>query len=711
MNFRVTDYGPCWRSLLNSRSATIAMLPFLWIRFRPHEPEKRGECCEHRGQQTEMPLNSELVERRRSVVKKASTFLRRPPKENSTMSAFANDAPQSNVPARAGQSDHQARATSKPSRKRSANTKQPSVSVPDDPSSHVITISDRAITAGRWIAAFTGIISALPATERADSRVASASGLIILLACWRTFRPLEKLRKVDRMRWVFIEALVTAYAVGSSGLWSGPFTSSLIVVAVLCGLVLPAVAAAVTVLALPTVAILVANWRGEEQLFGSSASRIIVPMALGAAVAFLFARRVVRLRLDNVSTSSELLRLNEANSLMIQLTRLTRAGGVVRDVRDVADDAVEKLSSLFATNQTTVLMRQDASEEWVVISEQVERRAGITIPQSFVNELSVDHPTIRPHGFEESTTSCLIGPLLVRNEVIGAVVLERNTSSGDGGLSPFSEADRTQLERTIEVLGLTLDNSRWFRRLRSLGAEDERVRVARDVHDRLGSAVAYLAFALERLRERYKSDADVGKVHDEARNTVVELRDTLWQLRTGITPATPLRVLGKELANRLTTRTGVVASFSTPLEAPALSPVVELELLRILQEALNNVQRHSEATAVEITYDPTGDIASLVVSDNGRGFASSGSRGSESYGIGGMRERADAIDATLTIESAEGAGTTITVLIPTESARPTGPTQREKSAPIAASFLTSRGELPISEPEPTVDTESTAFRT
>jgi signal transduction histidine kinase len=626
------------------------------------------------------------------------------------MSVSAADASQSHVPAPSGRANKLARPRSNFVASRSLKAARATEPAPDDGSSHVITISDRAVTAGRWIAAFTGIISALPATERADSRVASASGLIILLACWRTFRPLDKLRKFERYRWVAVEALVTAYAVGSSGLWNGPFTSSLIVVAVLCGLVLPLAPAAITVITLPTIAILVGNWRGEQQLYGSSASRIIVPMTLGAAVAFVFARRIVRLRTDNLSASGELLRLNEANSLMIQLTNLTRAGGVVRDIRDVADDAVEKLSSIFATSQTSVLLRQDASEEWIVISEQVERRAGSTIPPSFVTELSIERPTIRAHGFEESTTSCLIGPLVVRNEAIGAVVLERITSTTGTSVSPFSESDRQQLERTIEVLGLTLDNSRWFRRLRSLGAEDERVRVARDVHDRLGSAVAYLAFALERLRERYKGDADVAKVHDEARHTVVELRDTLWQLRTGITHSTPLRVLGKELANRLATRTGIHATFASPMEAPPLSPVVELELLRILQEALNNVQRHSEATAVDIAYDPTGPVASLTVTDNGRGFESSGSRGSESYGIGGMRERADAINATLRIDSEEGAGTTITVRIPTDFARPASAAGGAKSVPIAPSFLTTGGELPISDQDPSDDTDSTTTR-
>ena len=88
---------------------------------------------------------------------------------------------------------------------------------------------------------------------------------------------------------------------------------------------------------------------------------------------------------------------------------------------------------------------------------------------------------------------------------------------------------------------------------------------------------------------------------------------------------------------------------------------VENELLRILQEALNNIEKHARAETVDIRWTASEGRGELTVTDDGRGFDTSGNRRATSYGLMGMRERADVIGASLTIESERGSGTTVRV--------------------------------------------------
>jgi len=88
---------------------------------------------------------------------------------------------------------------------------------------------------------------------------------------------------------------------------------------------------------------------------------------------------------------------------------------------------------------------------------------------------------------------------------------------------------------------------------------------------------------------------------------------------------------------------------------------VENELLRILQEALNNVDRHAKAESVEVIWDANDEEYELAVRDDGRGFDLARGVRDSAYGLVGMRERADVIGARIDIESQPGAGTTVRV--------------------------------------------------
>ena len=92
-----------------------------------------------------------------------------------------------------------------------------------------------------------------------------------------------------------------------------------------------------------------------------------------------------------------------------------------------------------------------------------------------------------------------------------------------------------------------------------------------------------------------------------------------------------------------------------------LAPRLENELLRVLQEALSNVAKHADARAVTVDWDVADGAATLTVTDDGVGFDTDRGVRDSAYGLVGMRERADVAGARLSVRSAPGEGTTITV--------------------------------------------------
>jgi signal transduction histidine kinase len=246
--------------------------------------------------------------------------------------------------------------------------------------------------------------------------------------------------------------------------------------------------------------------------------------------------------------------------------------------------------------------------------------------------------------------------LRARGQVMGLLALEHPDPDH------FESIDQVLREGLADVIALTVDNARWFARLRNLGAEEERLRVARDVHDRLGQWMTYLKMELERLANSDSVDRpELERLHDDAAFALDELRETLRQLRSGVSDDRPLSVLGGALVERFADRSDVAARFLVQHPDQRLPVPVENEILRILQEALNNVDRHAKAEHVEVDWTVDGGNYELVVTDDGRGFDAESAVREQSYGLVGMRERAEVIGATFEISSKPGVGTRLSV--------------------------------------------------
>lgn len=220
-----------------------------------------------------------------------------------------------------------------------------------------------------------------------------------------------------------------------------------------------------------------------------------------------------------------------------------------------------------------------------------------------------------------------------------------------------------ELVAAFNAMLVRLEAERTGSNARALAAqEEERRRVATELHDEIGQTLTAVLLALKRVADRVPPDVahDVDAAQESVRDAMTGVRDVASRLRPVV-----LEDLGLLSAlAALTTETArvadvhVVRSFAPGL--PALEPDVELVVYRVAQEALTNVSRHARARTVEVSLTRRGDRVVLGVVDDGRGIK--GTR--EGSGIAGMRERARLVDAELDVRPAENGGTKVELVVP-----------------------------------------------
>lgn len=360
--------------------------------------------------------------------------------------------------------------------------------------------------------------------------------------------------------------------------------------------------------------------------------------------------------------------LHETNELLTVLNQIARTMPSTLDHREAILGAQRQIAATFGSPVVCIVEHSDATGEWTPRLAEgcvVDTRATLDAVPPVFSEVATSggHRLVQAGDDVEflgpNSGSGIYARLDARDRVIGILAIE------DPDPERFRQSELLLLDGLADVIALTLDNARWFGRLRALGAESERSRIARDLHDRLGQWLTYLSLELERLASAEPAHPEISRLHDDALTALDELRETLRQLRTAVTTERRLDLVLGEFAARFGERSGVDMTLTVTNPGEHLSVGVENELLRITQEALNNIDKHADATNVEVTWTVGDGDATLTITDDGMGFETWGSIRDNAYGLVGMRERADVIDAQLDIRSAPGAGTTITVELTT----------------------------------------------
>ncbi|MBC8746535.1 MULTISPECIES: response regulator [Paraburkholderia] len=197
--------------------------------------------------------------------------------------------------------------------------------------------------------------------------------------------------------------------------------------------------------------------------------------------------------------------------------------------------------------------------------------------------------------------------------------------------------------------------------------EDERKRIAMEIHDELGQLLTALKMDVSLLKMRIADDPEAIKKADDMRElveaTISMVRNVASHLRPAALNFGIVSAL-EWLVDEFNRRNAITCKLRIEGGEPALSDAHATAVFRIVQASLTNVARHAEATRVEVMLTSTAAKLELHVRDDGRGFDLQTARRDYSYGLLGMNERARTIGGSLSIDSAPGAGTTVSINIP-----------------------------------------------
>ncbi len=370
--------------------------------------------------------------------------------------------------------------------------------------------------------------------------------------------------------------------------------------------------------------------------------------------------RVANEELRNEITERELgeEKLKRSESQLTEAQRLAHVGSWDWDLRTNTVTWSDELYRIFGLQPGEIEVAGDAMsfihpEDRDLVLSTVKNSIKNREPYSFY------YRVLRPDGDERIAQS--------RGHIV----------SDEGGepIRVFGATqDVTELKRAEERLKATSEQLRALSASLQSAREEEGIRIAREIHDELGSALTSLRWDLEGMEKAFSESGKQSQVTalkkkvtgllgltDTAINIV---RRIASELRPSVLDDLGLVVAIKWQAQQFQDRTGIVVHCDCPLDDVDLNQEQSTAVFRIFQEALTNILRHAQATRVDVTMVKEAGTLVLTIGDNGRGITEAEKSGQLSIGLLGMRERAHLIGGEIDITGVEGEGTAVTVRLP-----------------------------------------------
>jgi len=519
----------------------------------------------------------------------------------------------------------------------------------------------RILSAVRWVS--LSLALGLGLIEHRGPRAAVAGGVLVTYTLWRTLRPIGG----ERSAWQTTAALLLEVALGvavveATGFARSPFLITLGVATVIAGfaggLRVVTGMAVIAGLAVALPSLLLAGQRSNANESVQFAIELVLVGVAGGFSRYLVedayqAREGLAERVEHLS---------EVNEILLDLYRATEREVTPLHVEGAARWALDRLEEMFSPDIAAVVLLDPTSRSWHVAAAMGVRTGAPDHPLELPPALGevargVDAVTLDDleQGLHYRSRWGLYAPMRARNEVVGVLCIEGRDRH------PPGSHDRRRIGDLARAAALGIDNARWLERIHTLGMEQERTRLARELHDHIGQSVVYLGFELDRLVELNHGravQADLLDLRGDLRDLVEELRDMLVDLRVDVSETQDVEWVLRSFLERVNKRKRIEVTLVADAEARMSLPV-EREVWRVAREAVMNAERHARASHVSILWLCNGQHALLEVADDGVGLPAGKTSGESGYGLVGMRERADSIGAQLEITSGPGRGTLV----------------------------------------------------
>ncbi len=397
------------------------------------------------------------------------------------------------------------------------------------------------------------------------------------------------------------------------------------------------------------------GWRDADLL-------VYPVVAYGALLGFMYAftqmsvaQLAARQQADALAAD-----LERERDYLARLVEITGALTRDLDLLAVLELVASEGRTLAQAGQARVWLRAsptDAEPERLQLAAAVPPEATPQLAESEQQALLVTNPVC--------TGSMLVLPLLFRGENIGALELCERPDA------PFTSQDVRLLQPFADAAAVAIHNARLYAQSRLSATLHERNRIARELHDTIAQGLTAISMQLEAAQRSFERDSArtrtrVTRAAELTHETLDDVRRSVWLLGSPLLDGSTLVDALADVATRFEQRTGITTIFQHQGPAPSLDPTAASEIVRIVQEALHNIEKHAQASSVTVTTVNDTDALRVEIGDNGVGFAQDQQRGlnaSGGFGLTSIRERARLIGGVLTIDSAPGQGTRIHVTI------------------------------------------------
>ena len=517
------------------------------------------------------------------------------------------------------------------------------------------------LSALRWVS--LSLALGLGLIEHLGPRAALAGGVLVVYTLGRTVRPIGG----EQSRWQTTAALLLEVAVGvavveATGLARSPFLITLGVATVIAGfaggLRVVSGLAVIAGLAVALPSVLLASHRADANQSVQFAIELVLVGVVGG-----FARYLVEdAHQGREGLTERVEHLSEVNELLLDLHRATEHEVTPLHVEGAARWALDRIEETFSPDIAAVALLDPVTRSWHVAAGSGVRTGSpetpVELPRALYGAAHGPNPVVLEdlqQGLNYRSRWGLYCPMHARDELVGVLAVEGSDQH------PAGSTERRRIGDLGRAAALAIDNARWLERIHTLGMEQERTRLARELHDHIGQSVVYLGFEIDRMVELNHGravQADLLDLRGDLRDLVEEMRDMLVDLRSDVTEAQDVEGVLRSFLERVNKRHRVEVSLVADAESRMPLPI-EREVWRVAREAVMNAERHAHASHVSILWLCNRDGALLEVADDGVGLPAGKASGESGYGLVGMRERADSIGAQLEITSGPGKGTLV----------------------------------------------------
>lgn len=393
----------------------------------------------------------------------------------------------------------------------------------------------------------------------------------------------------------------------------------------------------------------------------------ILGISVGVIVFSMAVFRRIDMMQREIVKQNEDMRLREKEAEGLYQTALDIAS--LRDTRETLWSIAQRAREMLGAYGATLCLREK-DRAVLAASSGYGKNGGhlvslalvLTEPADLADEWTVANCPLAC----ESSSARACAALRVGGVQIGELCVSRN------GQQPFGERQSDLLAGLADLAAIAVENGRLLEKERYVAVLEERERLSREMHDSLAQSLAYLHLKAQTTL-KILDQQDFGRAGHELRELASQAHEAFVDVREGILDLRETVSAGTDFAQTLRTylrkfnqQTGLVVELDVvdpPI--PRLGPGAEVQLLRVIQEALANVRKHANTGRARIRITRGERLLTVAIEDDGQGFDPAAmSDDGRSFGLATMRERVERAGGDFKIESAPGGGTKVEAVFP-----------------------------------------------